>query len=82
MIEKYRDQGYEIVITGDAGHAEVVGLLGYAGNAGHLINAPDDVETLPDMPRLCLVSQTTFDNTTFDEIAVALRNRFAGQEMS
>ena len=37
VIEKYRDQGFAIVIAGDKGHSEVVGLQGYAGYAGHLI---------------------------------------------
>ncbi|HUI90921.1 MAG TPA: 4-hydroxy-3-methylbut-2-enyl diphosphate reductase [Chitinivibrionales bacterium] len=81
VIEKYRAQGYAIVITGDAGHAEVVGLQGYAGDAGHLVGSPDDVEKLPGLKKICLVSQTTFDNVTFDEIAGAIRKRFAGGEV-
>jgi (E)-4-hydroxy-3-methyl-but-2-enyl pyrophosphate reductase len=81
VIEKYRDLGYAIVITGDVGHAEVVGLQGYAGKAGYLINTEADVENLPDMPKLCLVSQTTFDNTTFDVIAEAIRKRFADKDV-
>jgi 4-hydroxy-3-methylbut-2-enyl diphosphate reductase len=81
VIEKYRDLGYAIVITGDAGHAEVIGLQGYAGSAGILIDAPADVDKLPDMPNLCLVSQTTFDNATFDEIAAKIRSRFADKNV-
>jgi 4-hydroxy-3-methylbut-2-enyl diphosphate reductase len=78
VIEKYRNMGYAIVITGDEGHAEVIGLQGYAGDAGRLIGSLQDVDKLPDMPKVCLVSQTTFDNTTFDEIAARIRSRFAG----
>jgi (E)-4-hydroxy-3-methyl-but-2-enyl pyrophosphate reductase len=76
VIERYRNLGYAIVITGDTGHAEVIGLLGYAGGAGHLIQNIDDVAALPDFPKVCLVSQTTFDRTTFDQIAEKLRDRF------
>jgi (E)-4-hydroxy-3-methyl-but-2-enyl pyrophosphate reductase len=81
VIAKYRDQGYDIVITGDEGHAEVVGLQGYAGKQGHLIQSPGDVELLPAMPKVCLVSQTTFDKETFDAIAEALRRRFNASEV-
>jgi 4-hydroxy-3-methylbut-2-enyl diphosphate reductase len=77
VIEKYRDQGFSIVIAGDQGHAEVVGLQGYAGYAGHLIVSPEDVDGLPEIKKLCLVSQTTFDNDTFDEIANRIRKRYA-----
>jgi 4-hydroxy-3-methylbut-2-enyl diphosphate reductase len=77
VIEKYRALGFAIVITGDAGHAEVVGLQGYAGGAGHLIGSPEEVDKLPDFKKICLVSQTTFDNVTFDEIAEKIRSRYA-----
>jgi|WetSurMetagenome_2_1015567.scaffolds.fasta_scaffold00717_12 (E)-4-hydroxy-3-methyl-but-2-enyl pyrophosphate reductase len=79
VIEKYRERGFDIVITGDEGHAEVVGLQGYAGYAGHLIVSPQDVDGLPDFEKVCLVSQTTFDSETFDEIASRLRERFASR---
>jgi 4-hydroxy-3-methylbut-2-enyl diphosphate reductase len=81
VIEKYRNLGFVIVITGDAGHAEVIGLQGYAGDAGRLISSPQDVDALQDIPKLCLVSQTTFDNTTFDEIADRIRRRFGDSEV-
>jgi 4-hydroxy-3-methylbut-2-enyl diphosphate reductase len=76
VIEKYRKLGFSIVIAGDAGHAEVVGLQGYAGYAGFLIVSPEDVAGLPDLAKVCLVSQTTFDSETFDEIANGVRKRF------
>ncbi len=77
MIEKFRNQGYKIVITGDEGHAEVIGLLGYAGDAGYLIQTLDDVDKLPDFDKVCLVSQTTFDRSLFDAIAEKVRERYS-----
>lgn len=76
-ISRYRNQGYTIVITGDEGHAEVIGLLGYAGDKGILIDSVDDVPALPEVDKLCLVSQTTFDRILFDQIAEAVQLRFA-----
>jgi 4-hydroxy-3-methylbut-2-enyl diphosphate reductase len=81
VIEKYRSMGFSIVITGDEGHAEVIGLQGYAGDQGHLINSPGDVERLPHFDKVCLVSQTTFDALTFDAVARSIRNRFASSEV-
>ena len=81
VIEKYKKQGFAIVITGDEGHAEVIGLQGYAGNAGHLIKAPDDVDALPHFDKLCVVSQTTFDKITFDEVAKRIKDRYPDSEV-
>jgi len=81
VIQRYRDQGFRIIIAGDAGHAEVVGLLGYAGSAGVLIQTPEEARALPDFPKICLVSQTTFDRTTFDLISDEIRSRYEGQEV-
>ena len=81
VIEKYRKMGYAIVITGDEGHAEVVGLQGYAGGAGHLVHSPVDVDRLPHFEKLCLVSQTTFDKNTFDEVAQRIKDRYARSDV-
>ncbi|MBN1576123.1 MAG: 4-hydroxy-3-methylbut-2-enyl diphosphate reductase [Chitinispirillaceae bacterium] len=80
VIERYRREGYRIVIAGDEGHPEVIGLLGYAGDGGILIRSVDDVERLPDANKVCLVSQTTFDRFLFDRIAGKIRERFAAAE--
>jgi (E)-4-hydroxy-3-methyl-but-2-enyl pyrophosphate reductase len=81
VIERYRSEGYAIVIAGDEGHPEVTGLLGYAGDAGRLVNRVEDVDKLPDFRKVCLVSQTTFDHTPFDEIAARIRQRYAAADV-
>jgi (E)-4-hydroxy-3-methyl-but-2-enyl pyrophosphate reductase len=81
VIERYRSEGFSIVIAGDRGHAEVIGLLGYAGEAGYLINSVEDIASLPDLERICLVAQTTFDRTAFDVIAAEILDRYKGREV-
>ncbi|MBN1758652.1 MAG: 4-hydroxy-3-methylbut-2-enyl diphosphate reductase [Chitinispirillaceae bacterium] len=76
VIERYRRQEYRIIITGDAGHPEVIGLLGYAGENGVLIDSVAQVAALPDGDKVCLVSQTTFDRLLFDAIADAVKERY------
>ncbi|MBN1984167.1 MAG: 4-hydroxy-3-methylbut-2-enyl diphosphate reductase [Chitinivibrionales bacterium] len=81
VITKYRSNGYAIIIVGDEGHAEVVGSQGYAGCAGYLIQSPAAVDCLPEMKKICIVSQTTFNRETFDEIAEKIRSRFTQSEI-
>lgn len=81
VIERHRNHGYKIIITGDEGHAEVTGLLGYAGSSGYLIQTLDDVNNLPEFEKICLVSQTTFDRALFDSIAGKIKKRFCNSEI-
>ena len=82
VIQKYKAQDYSIIIAGDQGHAEVVGLQTYAAEAGHLVQTPEDIDDLPELDKVCLVSQTTFDRETFDAIASAVRKRFDSSEIA
>ncbi len=81
VIKKYRDMGFNIIVTGDEGHAEVIGLMGYASDAGYLIQTVDDVAALPDFDKLCLVSQTTFNRETFEDITKKIETRFPQSEI-
>lgn len=75
-------RGRTILILGDEGHAEVVGLLGHAQGHGHVVGSPSDVSRLPaDLSDVTLVSQTTQDVETFDATARAVRERYPDAEI-
>ncbi len=75
-------RGRSIVILGDAGHAEVVGLLGHAEGRGHVVASASDVEALPaDLAPVTLVAQSTQDENVFAAVAAAVRARFPGAEI-
>jgi (E)-4-hydroxy-3-methyl-but-2-enyl pyrophosphate reductase len=76
QIRKHARQGSDIVIYGDDGHAEVVGLLGYAEGRGHVIGGPTDVAALPVLRHVCLVAQSTQFPAAYAEVAAAVRERF------
>ena len=76
VIEKYQNMGYTIIIAGDSGHAEVIGLQGYAQNKAYIINKPEDIKKLPELKKICLVSQTTFDSSLFDDISKEIQKHF------
>lgn len=74
VITKYKDLGYDIIITGDEGHAEVIGLMGYTEGHGHLIGSVDEIGTLPNnLKKICIVSQTTFNMVEYDDVVDKIR---------
>ena len=72
-----REKGYLIVVLGDKGHAEVDGIVGHAGGA-MVIQGPEEVASLPDADKICLVAQTTQERERFEETARALREKYQG----
>lgn len=76
IIKKHAHQGYHTVIIGDRGHAEVVGLLGYAAGRGHVIGSLAEARALPAMDKVCVVAQTTCDTRRYAEIVAELATRW------
>ena len=78
IIKKYFKQGYGTVIIGDRNHAEVEGLMGFAGSLGKVVSNQEDVKKLQlDSPYI-IVSQTTQDQTAFEELSRMVLERFSG----
>jgi len=78
IIKKYQKQGYATVIIGDRNHAEVEGLMGFAGNLGHVVSNEGDVRNLEVASPYIIVSQTTQDETAFAELSSKILERFPG----
>jgi 4-hydroxy-3-methylbut-2-enyl diphosphate reductase len=70
--------GYQIVLIGHAGHAEVEGTMGEAPDAMILVQTKDDVPNLvvKDPARLAYLTQTTLSVDETTGIIAALRERF------
>ncbi|MDD4005217.1 MAG: 4-hydroxy-3-methylbut-2-enyl diphosphate reductase [Elusimicrobiaceae bacterium] len=75
VIAEYADKGYDTVIVGDAGHAEVTGLLGYAKGRGVVVSGPEEAAALPEFERVNVVSQTTKEESVFLSAAEKIRAR-------
>lgn len=78
VIEEYASKGYDTVIIGDAGHAEVTGLLGYTRGRGTVISGPEEAEKLPPFDKVNVVSQTTKEESVFTAAAGIIKAK-AGQ---
>jgi 4-hydroxy-3-methylbut-2-enyl diphosphate reductase len=68
IIKKHAREGYAIIIIGDEDHPEVVGLLGYAGESGHVVDSMEKLEALPGFDKAIIVAQTTQNTSFFDEV--------------
>lgn len=64
-IQKYVNEGYYIVITGDKGHPEVIGLIGQAPESISVVSSAQDVKSLVLPEKTLLISQTTFSKEEF-----------------
>lgn len=79
-IRKWAGRGYSTVIFGKKDHPEVVGLLGYARD-GYVISEIPEIDELPDLEKVLLVSQTTMSSERFAAIARKMSDRFPRLEV-
>jgi 4-hydroxy-3-methylbut-2-enyl diphosphate reductase len=78
IIRKHQKQGYATVIIGDRNHAEVDGLLGFAGEAGLVVSNDDEARTIALTPPYIIVSQTTQDDESFALLSGIIEERCPG----
>jgi (E)-4-hydroxy-3-methyl-but-2-enyl pyrophosphate reductase len=76
IVKRHAADGYSVLIVGDPGHAEVEGLLGYAGGKGIVISSVADLDRLTEMDKVCVVGQTTQDAEKFLEISREAAQRY------
>jgi (E)-4-hydroxy-3-methyl-but-2-enyl pyrophosphate reductase len=80
IIKKHVADGFYVLIHGDHGHAEVNGLLGYAGNSGKVISNMEELEKFLSVKenyenrKFCVVAQTTQEPNLFNEFSEKLRS--------
>lgn len=75
VIEKYANLGYSTVIVGDAGHAEVTGLLGYTQGRGYVVADSRQAKKLPPLEKVNIVAQTTQEEENFEKTAQVIAKR-------
>ncbi len=59
IIRKQSQKGYASIIIGDSVHPEVIGLKGYAGDRGYVVNSLAELAALPSFDHAIIVAQTT-----------------------
>ena len=81
IIKKGINKGYNAIIIGDKGHAEVNGLLGFAGDRGYVVENTDDVDKLPYLENAYVVAQTTQDRKTYEKIIKRIKEKVPNTEI-
>ncbi len=59
IIKSHARKGHAVIIVGDHDHPEVVGLLGFAGDKGHVVQNLEALGALPHFEQAIIVAQTT-----------------------
>jgi len=74
IVENMSQDGYSIVIFGDADHPEIKGVVSYAQNPkdAFIVLRPEELEDLPLNGKVAVVSQTTKKPEDFAKIVATL----------
>lgn len=72
MVASLADEGYDIIIFGDQGHREVIGLEGYGQGRARIIQQVDEADDLPYSSKLGVVVQTTQEIDLYLELLARL----------
>lgn len=67
------EQGYQVVIIGDKKHAEVKGIMGWAGDGAIVVENPSDVASLKVKDKVGVVAQTTQSLENFNAVVGRLK---------
>ena len=67
IVNKYSKEGYKVIIIGDEGHPEVVGISGWTNGKYIVIKDIKELKNV-DLNKVCVVSQTTMNYEKSKEI--------------
>jgi 4-hydroxy-3-methylbut-2-enyl diphosphate reductase len=76
IIRLHAARGDTVVIVGDKDHPEVDGLLGFSNGKGIVISTAEEIDGLSSDRPICVVAQTTQDESLFDQISRKIDERF------
>ncbi len=70
IVEKQETEGRTILIIGNAAHPEVEGIRGWCRKPSYVVESVQEAQDLTIGPseKLCIVSQTTFNNNKFKDL--------------
>ena len=70
------DKIMHAIIIGDKEHPEVIGLLGYAGDKGYVVDNINDLDSLPLFENAIIVAQTTQNSRFFEKVKAWANQKF------
>ncbi len=84
LAKKYSEQGYTLILIGDAGHDETIGTMGWVKGKVYLVQNAEEAQTIeiPSTEPIAYVTQTTLSIEDCQKIIEILRKRFPQLESS
>lgn len=78
LAKKYAAEGYAVIIVGDRGHPEVIGILGCVPEGdGYVVESPEDIDKLPaNLGKVCVIAQTTQSGERFAPIVEKIKSLY------
>ncbi len=76
IVSEMSREGHPVVIIGNPGHPEVIGIRGWADGPCAVIETKEDAERMEfsKSQTLCIVAQTTFNYSKFQELVEKIYN--------
>jgi len=74
-VREFYQNDYNIVIIGEPKHPEVIGINGWCDNKAYIVNDIFDAENLPELDKVCVVSQTTNTFEKFETLSNIVKAR-------
>lgn len=75
IVEKYYNDGYQIIIVGDKDHPEVIGINGWCGYEAIIVDSETgEIDKNMFKKPLCIVAQTTINKKNFVQIVQNIKN--------
>ena len=74
-VKEFYQNDYNIVIIGDPKHPEVIGINGWCNNKAYIVNDIFDAENLPELDKVCVVSQTTNTFEKFETLSKIVKTK-------
>lgn len=75
LAKKMYEEGRTVVVVGDKKHPEVVGIVGWTGTKGIVVQNPEEAEKLENQKPIGVVCQTTQPQQVFEEIVKILKSK-------
>ena len=69
------EEGYQVVVVGEAHHPEIVGILGHLGGSAVVVGSPEDLERVELSERVGIIAQTTQTLRRFSDVVVAVLSK-------
>lgn len=81
IAKQFSDEGRQVIIVGDKGHKEVVGLVGWSGGGAKVVEDIKDIQLLGDIEeikdiKIGILAQTTQAEEHFRKMVAELKKRF------